>query len=74
MLMIEHAKALGPNGFKVMGADPDLVATNSKDVEEVRARGMSELEVGRPRVGEVIKGERDTIKGRAVGRYGLSPW
>ena len=74
MLLIEYHKTLGEEGFRVMGADPGLVATNFLNAERVRALGAPEADVGGGTVAEVVKGERDADMGRVVGRYGVSPW
>ena len=74
MLMTEYHKTLGQEGFRVMGADPGLVATNFLNAEKVRALGMPEADVGETTVAGVVKGERDADTGRVVGRYAISPW
>ena len=74
MLIVQYAHKLGDDGFKVLGADPKLVATNFMDAEQLRKRGVVEPEVGGERVATTVKGERDADVGRVCGEYGILPW
>ncbi|MCJ1291930.1 hypothetical protein MMC34_003479 [Xylographa carneopallida] len=74
MLIVQYAHKLGDEGFKVLGADPGLVATNFMDAEQFRKRAAAEPEVGGERVATVVKGERDVDVGRVCGEYRVLPW
>lgn len=74
MLLTEYHKALGEEGFKVMGAAPGLVVSNFLNVEMVRALDAPGADVGGGIVAGVVKGERGNGICRAVGRYGVSSW
>lgn len=74
MLIIEYHKFLDEEGFIVHGADPGLVVTKFMDEDFVRSLGVPEADVGGGTITEVVKGDRDSDKGRVVGRYGVSPW
>ncbi|KAH8814898.1 putative short chain dehydrogenase/reductase [Xylogone sp. PMI_703] len=74
MLMVQYWVKLGPEGFKVFGADPGLIATNLIDADQVRKRGAAEPQVGGDRIVRVIRGERDADVGKVSGEYGISPW
>lgn len=75
MLMVMYQARLKDEGFKVLGADPGLCATNfTGDVESLRNRGAAEPEDGGRRVAVVVKGEKDADVGRVLGDYGVSPF
>ena len=74
MLMVQYWNKLGPLGFKVLGVDPGLIATNIVNAEWVRTKGALEADVGGKRVAAVVRGERDEDMGRVCGEYGVSPW
>ena len=74
MLLIEYQKSFAPEGFKVIGADPGLVATNFLNKDAVLKNGALGADAGGKTVAEAVTGERDADLGRVVGRYGVSPW
>lgn len=75
MLMVMYQARLKDEGFKVLGADPGLCATNfTGNTESLRNRGAAEPEDGGRRVAVVVKGEKDTDVGRVLGDYGVSPF
>ncbi len=74
MLIVQYWNKLGPEGFKVLGADPGLIATDIVNAEYVRTRGALEVDVGGERVAMVVRGERDDDMGKVCGEYGVSPW
>ncbi|TAQ89842.1 hypothetical protein B7494_g1803 [Chlorociboria aeruginascens] len=71
MLMVQYWVRLGKEGFKVLGADPGLTATNF--FRPLRP-GAVEPEVGGERIAAVVRGERDEDMGRVCGEYGVSPF
>lgn len=75
MLMVMYQARLKDEGFKVLGADPGLCATNfTGDPESLRKRGAAEPGDGGHRVAIVVKGEKDAGIGRVLGDYGVSPF
>ncbi|CZR63891.1 related to dehydrogenases with different specificities (related to short-chain alcohol dehydrogenases) [Phialocephala subalpina] len=74
MMLVQYWVALQKEGFKVLGADPGLCATDFLNKEVVLARGAVGADVGGERVAVVVRGERDGEMGRVWGEYGLSPW
>lgn len=75
MLMVIYWARLKDEGFKVLGADPGLCATNfTGDPELLRKRNAAGPEDGGRRVAVVVKGEKDADVGRVLGEYGVSPY
>lgn len=75
MVLLHYHGLLSPDGFKVLGADPGLTATNlSGDRQALINRGAVEGHVGGERVACVVRGERDDHVGRVCGEYGVMPW
>ena len=74
MLLVQYTAKLGKDGFRVLGADPGLCATNIIDPDQLRKRGAVEPNVGGERIAAVIRGDRDADLGRVCGEYGVSPW
>lgn len=75
MLMVMYWARLKTEGFKVLGADPGLCATNfTGDPESLRRRNAAEPSDGGRRVAVVIKGEKDADVGKVLGDYGVSPF
>jgi NAD(P)-dependent dehydrogenase (short-subunit alcohol dehydrogenase family) len=70
MLMVLYWNRLEPEGFKVFGANPGLIATNFHGA----ARPGSEPEVGGERIASVVRGDRDTDVGKICTATGLLPW
>ena len=75
MVLLYYHAVLSPDGFKVFGADPGLIATNlTGDRESLIQRGAAEGHVGGERVATVVRGDRDSDVGRVCGEYGVMPW
>ncbi|KAF8862566.1 NAD(P)-binding protein, partial [Acephala macrosclerotiorum] len=74
MMIVQYWVALQNEGFKVLGADPGLCATDFLNKEAVLARGAVGADVGGERVAVVVRGERDGEMGVVWGEYGVSPW
>lgn len=75
MLMVMYWARLKDEGFKVLGADPGLCATNfTGDPQSLRKRNAAEPSDGGRRVAVVIKGEKDADVGKVLGDYGVSPF
>lgn len=75
MILLHYHGLLSPDGFKVLGADPGLVATNlTGDRESLLKRGAAEGHVGGERIATVVRGDRDNDVGRVCGEYGVMPW
>lgn len=75
MLMVMYWARLKTEGFKVLGADPGLCATNfTGDPESLRRRNATEPSDGGRRVAVVVKGEKDADVGKVLGDYGVSPF
>lgn len=75
MILLHYHGLLSPDGFKVLGADPGLVATNlTGDRVSLLKRGAAEGHVGGERIGTVVRGDRDNDVGRVCGEYGVMPW
>jgi len=65
---VQYWNKLGAEGFKVLGADPGLGATNLSDIYSVRKRGALEADVGGERVACVVRGDRDEDVGKGLWR------
>ncbi|CAJ0546660.1 Ff.00g012870.m01.CDS01 [Fusarium sp. VM40] len=75
MLMALYNVRLKPEGFLVLGVDPGLCATNfTGDPESLKNRGAAEPVEGGDRVARVIRGEKDSDVGKAIGVDGVDPW
>lgn len=75
MLMVMYSVRLKDEGFKVLGADPGLCATNlTGDPDSLRRRNAAEPSDGGRRVAVVAKGEKDVHVGKVLGDYGVSPF
>ncbi|KAF2135277.1 uncharacterized protein K452DRAFT_330270 [Aplosporella prunicola CBS 121167] len=74
MIMIELHKSLRPQGVRVWGADPGLLATNFIGAEKAKEVNAPDPSVGGELVASVVRGDRDAQVGKVVGRYGVSPW
>jgi len=75
MLIVMYLARLKDEGFKVLGADPGLCATNfTGDPDSLRKRNAAEPLDGGRRVAVVVKGEKDADIGRVLGDYGVSPF
>lgn len=75
MIILHYHGLLAPEGCKVHGADPGLIATNlTGDREALLKRGASEGHVGGERIATVVRGDRDANVGRVCGEYGIMPW
>jgi NAD(P)-dependent dehydrogenase (short-subunit alcohol dehydrogenase family) len=75
MILMHYHGLLSPDGFKVFGADPGLIATNlTGDKESLIKRGAAEGHVGGERVACVVRGDRDSDVGRVCGVYGVMSW
>ncbi|KAF5657978.1 short-chain alcohol dehydrogenases/reductase [Fusarium heterosporum] len=75
MLMALYYARLKSEGILVFGADPGLCATNlTSDPDSLRQRGAAEPTEGGKRVARVIRGERDSDVGKALGIDGVTPW
>lgn len=75
MIILHYHGLLAPEGFKVHGADPGLIATNlTRDKQSLLERGASEGHVGGERIATVVRGDRDADVGRVCGEYGVMPW
>lgn len=75
MILLHYHGLLSPDGFKVLGADPGLVATNlTGDPQSLINRGAAEGHVGGERIASIVRGDRDSDVGRICGEYGIMPW
>ena len=75
MILLHYHGLLSPDGFKVISADPGLIATNlTGDRESLIQRGAAEGHVGGERIATVVRGDRDSDAGRVHGEYGIMPW
>jgi NAD(P)-dependent dehydrogenase (short-subunit alcohol dehydrogenase family) len=70
MLMVLYWNRLEPEGFKVIGANPGLIATN---FHGGRKPG-SEPEVGGERIAAVVRGDRDADVGKVCNANGVLTW
>lgn len=75
MLIVLYWNRLQKEGFKVLGADPGLCATNfTGNAQSLLDRGAATPAQGGERIATVVKGEKDADLGRVLGEYGVSPW
>lgn len=75
MVMVLYWNRLQGDGFKVLGADPGLCATNfTGNANALRERGAATSEEGGEGIARVVRGDCDEDVGRVVGEYGVSPW
>jgi NAD(P)-dependent dehydrogenase (short-subunit alcohol dehydrogenase family) len=71
MVIVLYHNRLENEGFKVLGLNPGLIATNFHGAGR---RPGSEPEVGGERLASAIRGDRDEHVGRVWGANGVLPW
>ena len=76
MLMLEWSNTLKPDGVKVFGISPGMLATSLGGLgkEKMEAMGAGDASLGGFFIKEVVEGRRDEDSGKALRRTGLQPW
>jgi hypothetical protein len=76
MMMLEWARLLNVDGFKVFGISPGFLATGlgGMGADRLRALGAGEPSVGGTLIKNVVEGKRDGDANKVVTQDGVQPW